>query len=610
MINNEAEIKFNNIDLSKCLTEINPNKYEFSNMYNFSFHMVRFFKTIFLETSKLYSLHSFNDIYDEYSNEEPFDGLIINLINDAKFTQEHIRKILTNSYTNIIVKYVNGGIEKDVISKIKKLLSSKLLSNSKNISESAVKALPILIDDLTEELNMFIINKYSGARCLCNCNFRESDLKRCIYLSLRATYPNTIIFNNEQVNKNTVSSVTIKARNNVIDHIIKQSKFNYSQTSQEMTIKNAYDDSNKDEVVEYIKNQMIASAGVKTSFSDLVQTLKSSPYGIRDGIMPLLFADAISQLSIITEKNVDTVLLYNENIELDLNANNLSKAISNPSKHYFCFTSLNSEKISMIEKLCQLFNCPIQSTFSEQIKELIRIMKLKISSLEPIIMKANIRDNILNLSTESISFKDEYLKLNTNNYEVLFNISPAILNCQIEEIYSRIERIMNEYDEKFISFVNSVIDRTSKCFGTIEGSLKSIIDNWCECNPSINNIVFDKKEKKIYDSLGKLSFDNRIALNMISIASVNCAVEDWNLVKYTHYFENLNSFIQFVEQFDQTKAITTKQDFNIGDLTNIKLSSLGDTLYSNILDTIEEYGDAISNEEKALIFKKILSELL
>jgi len=611
MINTEAEIRFNNIDLSKCLTDINPNKYVFSNKYNFSYHMVRFFKIVFLETTKLYNVMSFNGIFDEYLKEEPFDGLVINLINDAKLTQENIRNILNNSYSNIIVRFANSGIEKDVVKKVKNLLSSKyLLSNGKNISDSALKALPILIDDLTEELNVYLADKYNNSRCLCRCNFRENDIKKCIYLSLRTTYPDTVIFNNEQVNKNIVPSVTIKARNNVIEHLINQTDFAYSQTSQEMTIKNAFDDSNKTNVVDYIKNEIIATAGVKTSFEDLVDTLKGSPYGIRDGIMPLLFADAISQLSIITEDNVDTVILYNENMELDLNSNNLSKAILNPSKHYYCFTSLNGEKIRMIEKLCKLFDCPNRSTFSEQIKELIRIMKLRISSLEPVIIKSNNKDNILDLSQEAISFKDEYLKLNTNTYEVLFKITPSILKINIEEMYEHINDIMNEYKNKFNSFVNKVINKTSNCFSGMEGSLKSIIDNWCETNNNIDNIVFDKREKKIYEALKKLSFDDRVSMNLISIASVNCAIEDWNLIKYNHYFENLNSFIQIVNEFDKSKAITTKDDFNLDELVNIKLTSLGNTLYSNILDTLDEYGDAISNEEKALIFKKILSELL
>ncbi len=611
MINNEVELRFNNIDLSKNLTDINPNKYDFSNKYNFSFHMVRFFKQIFLETSKLYNLNSFNGIFNEYLQEEPFDGLIINLINDANFTQENIKNILNSSFTNIIVKYINTGLDNEVILKIKKLLSSKyLLANSKNISESAIKALPILIDDLTEELNVFIQNKYDNARCICNCNFRETDLKKCMYLSLRTTYPNTIVFNNEQVNKNIVPAVTIKARNNVIDYIIHQSEFIYSQTSQEMTIKNAYDDSNKNEVVECIKNAIIASAGNKTSFVNLVNMLKGNPYGIRDGIMPLLFADAISQLSIIFDDSIDTVLLYNENIELDLSPSNLSKSLLNPTKHYYCFTSLNGEKIKMIEKLCLLFNCPSKSTFSEQIKELIRIMKLKISSLEPVIIKSNNRDNILDLSAESILFKDEYLKLNTNNYEVLFKITPSILKCKIQDLYLKIENIMGEYDKKYKIFVNTVIEKNRVYFSPMEGSLKSVIDNWCKSNPNINNIVFDKKEKKIYEAIKKLSFDDKEALNMISVATVNCAIEDWNMIKYTHYFENLNDFIQLIKDFDQSKALTTKLDFNIEELSDIKLSSLGNTLYSNILEAIEEYGDAISNEEKALIFKKILSELL
>ena len=45
-------------------------------------------------------------------------------------------------------------------------------------------------------------------------------------------------------------------------------------------------------------------------------------------------------------------------------------------------------------------------------------------------------------------------------------------------------------------------------------------------------------------------------------------------------------------------------------MENIKLSSLANTLYTNILESVEEYGDSVSNEEKALVYKKLLNDLL
>ena len=51
-----------------------------------------------------------------------------------------------------------------------------------------------------------------------------------------------------------------------------------------------------------------------------------------------------------------------------------------------------------------------------------------------------------------------------------------------------------------------------------------------------------------------------------------------------------------------------KEEFNTE--KNVSLSSIGKTLYSNLADSLDEYGDSISNEEKAIILKKLLNEIL
>ena len=52
----------------------------------------------------------------------------------------------------------------------------------------------------------------------------------------------------------------------------------------------------------------------------------------------------------------------------------------------------------------------------------------------------------------------------------------------------------------------------------------------------------------------------------------------------------------------------TKNDFS--SFENIKMSSIGKTLYSNIVESLEEYGESLSNEEKINILKKIIHEIL
>ena len=107
-----------------------------------------------------------------------------------------------------------------------------------------------------------------------------------------------------------------------------------------MTIYKSFNNCNKDNIVALIKRIICESNGNKVIFSKIIDSLISKPYGMRQGIIPMFVAQAIIDLSIIDTNKVETVILDNESVEVDLNAQNLDKACLNPSKYYFCYTML------------------------------------------------------------------------------------------------------------------------------------------------------------------------------------------------------------------------------------------------------------------------------
>ena len=609
IISDTAQIRFSDLDIGKTLSMFDKNRYEISNEYNFKHKMVRYYRTIYLEASKIILLKDFNEIlYSEIDNEF-CDGLIINLVNDLKLNKEQIKEMLDKSNGNIIVRYVSDNIHKVLISKLKELSAAKYLYEGKNLlSDNAVKTLPLLIEDMTEEVSTYLYDFYSKARVLNKYNYREKNLNKIINLSFENFYPSTVAFNNEQVNKNDVPSVTIKARNNVIDCILLQEKIDFGKTSQEATIYNSFNNTIKEQVLNIIKDIIVNSNGDKICFSNIVGVLKKEPFGMRNGIIPLFVAQSIAELSIITEDNVDTIIMYNNNVEIDVNSSNLTKACTNPENYYFCYTQVNNEKINMTYKLMELFDCKKSSVFAENIRALNQKMKSYVSNLSPVIIKTNVKDNLLNLNSVAINFKDAYLKLNTNNYELLFNNLPNIFNCEYIKVYDKVDEIKGLYSSKIEYLYNDVIIKTKNLFGFNDGSLKSGIDIWMKKYSYIDNIVFENIHKNIYNSLKEISFNDDDAINMISFGCVNCAVDDYNIKKYNDYFENLKSFVEKVSNYN-SETSTGKDTFEQDD-NEIKLSSLAKTLYTNILESVEEYGDAVSNEEKALVYKKLLKDLL
>lgn len=609
LISDTADLKFSNIELGNILIDFEKNPYEVSHEYNFKNQMVRFYKTIYLEASKFISFTDLNTLLEEERKKEYFDGLIINLINDIHITKGQVIKTLMNNDENIIVRFVDKNISSKVINKVKEILAAKyIIQDKKNLSENIQKTLPLLIDDMCEEVNEYLINLYSNAKLLNKNEYRNAKLSDIINNSLSNYYPMTLKFNNEQVNKNNVQSVTIKARNNVIDCILKQKSLDYSKTSQEATIYNAFINSKSRDVVNHISQKICNSNGNKISFSELVFELKKAPYGLRDGIIPILIAQAIANLTVINVESVDSVLLYNDSIEVDLDANNLSKACLNSNKYYYTFTQVNIDKIKMTEKLMDMFSCEKHESFSENVKSLNYSMKNYVSGLAPVIVKSSKKDNLLKLNEIELNFKNQYLQINSNNYELLFNTLPNLLNCKYEKVGEILTNILNSYKHKLNNLYSICISEISKAFGGEDGSLKSTIDLWLSKKIYFDEIIFDNKYKKLAKCLKNIDYNDHNAINVICNSAVKCSIDDLNVRKFDDFINIINEFIIKVNDYkyiDDTESLNS----NFIDV-NKPLSSLGNTLYNNILDQVDEYGDSISNEEKALIYKKLLDDLL
>ena len=609
LISDTVDLQFSNIDLGNVLIDFEKNHYEISHEYNFKNQMVRFYKTIYLEASKLISFSNLNNLLEEERKKEYFDGLIINLINDNHITKKQVVEILMNNSENVIVRYVDKNISNKVINKVKEILAAKYIClDKKNLSENFVKTLPLLIDDMSDEVNEYLLNLYSSAKILNKREYKNAKLTEVIYNSFNRYYSETLRFNNEQVNKNNVQSVTIKARNNVIDCILNQKNLDYSKTSQEATIYNAFINSDSKDIVNYISQKICDSKGDKILFSELISNLTNAPYGLRNGIIPILVAQAISNLTVINSDSVDSVLIYNDSVEVDLDSNNLSKACLNPDKYFYSFTQLNIDKIKMTDKLMNLFNCKKYDSFSENVKNLNYSMKNFVSGLAPVIVKSSKKDNLLNLSETELNFKNQYLQINNNNYELLFYTLPNLLNCKYEKVEEVLENLIYSYSSKLNDLYSICINKVQKLFGGEDGSLKSTIVIWLSKYPHFDNIIFDNKYKNIAKNLKNIDYNDHNAINILCNGAVKCSVDDLNNRKFDDFINLVSEFVNKVEE-NNHDYVANDSVINPIDI-NKPLSSLGNTLYNNILDQVDEYGDSISNEEKALIYKKLLDNLL
>ncbi len=596
---------FNSI--SKLLNDFNSNKYFVSNKYNFTNKMIRFFRAEYVEASVLKNLNSL----DLYINREFCDGIIVNLINDIKLSQKDLEGLLKKwNRMNIIVRYNDSELPQHIIQKLKRMYVAKsLLVSPESLSDDIRNVLPIYINDESAELSTFLEKYNSQAIILSLVNSKEKTLSDYIDCCFTQLYTKTVIINNEQINKNEISAVTNKARINVVDLILNNKKNDYSVTSAEGTILDSFNRSINEsyEIIDLIKQWLVANCENSLPLANIVSKLKESPYGMRSGVIPLYVAKSIADLSFVANGSTKTIVLYNADLEIPLNAENLCKALSRPEQYRISLIEINNDRLLMIKKLMSLFSCKDSNSFNDNLNQLLQAIKNAIGNLPPIIIKSSKAENVLHLSDISLDFKEKFLKHDLNTFELLLIQLPQLLNTSIDNVPKVIKDILREYEKELKKLYHEMITATIKSFGLDAKSIKSTYDLWKGQHPEIKNIIFEPQEKMLYKAFESIKFNNEDAMNILSYAIFNCTLNDWNSKKKSDYISILNKFVQRVNSY-KGNSLSKK---NLNDAQDLEvISQLGKTLYANIVDTMEEYGHSLSNEEKALIIKKILNELI
>lgn len=593
------------------LNDFDNSNYYISHAYNFNYKMTRFFKSIYVNTTNFVKLKSLSILFQGIIA----DGIVINLLNDIKVDISEIKNKLQCNQGNIIVRYNENNISTEVIRKIKLIFAAKdILESNLNISEELKNALPLLIDDYSQDVKIYL-NKYcEKSKCICNAmnDVETFNISECIEKSLCSYYSKTFVLNNDQINKNVISSPTTKSRNTIIDTILKNEPLDtFGVTSAEATIANSFlfaeSDIHNGDIIKVIENWFVQNSGIKVSSESLISLLKQAPYGMRDGIIPLLIARAISRVCVNNNDKVDAMILYNNSTELAINALNLSKILINPSNYYFFYTSLNAQKLKIVTELLKYFDCQTNNSFNENIQCLLTKIKFKISNLPPIIIKTSNNDNLLGLNKELIEFKDIMLKRDLNPYEIIFEKLPNVFKVDFNKLPDAIQKAFNKYDNVMEQLYKDTIADTKKIFKKEYETIKATFEMWKADYNYIDDIVFENIENNIFKSFSSIQYNDKVAVDKISFACLGCSIEDWNIKKKDTYYSSIESFIEKVETYDKDNSIS-KNDFQSS--SDVQLSDLGQTLYSNLIDSIEEYGSSLKNEEKVAILNKLLNEIL
>lgn len=606
------QTKFKNIKYADFIEEINEHRFVLPRRYNEINKITRFFKTWFVEENDFINIKNLS----YYFENNYCDGVVIYLLRN-NISDEQIKDTIDKvNDKRLIVKYPSKQIDEILYESVLKYACLNEIKKQKGLDEVTIKEIDLLLEEVKDDcknlLDKYFVTDYRYYSCL-EKEQKSQSFNSLLSETMNVIYPVTLIFNNELVNKRSVTTQYQKAINHVIDWILDGSQeWTYSETSPETSIKVSVLDNNNNEsspslnlrsVLNEIKDNITIS-NRKTELKSIINKYYESPYGIRLGVMPIILAKSISELS-------DNVILYYQTKEIEVNSANLVKACDS-DKYQLSFSKSSAKQKKYLIRLLKLFNCETTNNFNKDVVKLTAYIKRYFLGLPQIVRLNNINNNYLGLDKSYIDYKNLFLSFNINPYEVIFEQPKIIFSSNdYDVLYDEISKIKDLKNNLLCSYESDILASIKDLFMVENGtSLKNGIKDFIhKYVPEGQTPILEESSKNIYDCLIKCdSYDDLQIINRISRTTIGRYIEDWDSNKSDALIENLKDFVEEIQQsktFDQSK-----NPFEILEEACVSQSSMGSLMKNNIEAILDEFSGSVSTKEKLSILASLMKEIM
>lgn len=600
-----------NKSISNILNGIFRYSFVLPHKYNTVHKITRFYREKYITDVEFMNVTTF----DGYYNADFSDGYIFNVIRLNNISQKKLKEHYFTIKNNdaVVVKIPKDKISEDIKFEIFRIDALKSLIIDNKIDEIVKEEAKLILNDENNELAYILSGLYSTNDNSRISKYDDKDFNSLLSLIMENYFADTPTVNNEMINKEKGISVQYtKPRNKIVDLILKKEVdvFNgtlleYSQTSPENTVFNSIKncpDIEKRKIINAIKKVLSKKGGEKIDSIKLINMLRSSPYGIRAGVMPLFISIAISELD-------DNVIMYFSEKEIDLDAENISKMISHPSNYFFAIVEGTREKTAYMTNMLKKLSLKTTYNFRNDAKQIVSHIS-KLFMMQPKIIRIQKEENnFLDLDDKFIKLKKIFTKYDLNEYDVLFNEMPSIFDNDFKKTIKYVFQYLNKEPEIVIdNFTEKLIKTIKSLFNANKNSsLFNSINDWIIKN-KVNEKLLEKDEKIFVDLFDSANYDDSLLVNEISKIITGVSITDWeqdNIEKIIVFINNLKANIKnkkIVSDVFDKKTIKINKDF--------KISTMGELLKNNIDESIDEFGESISNEEKIQILLSIVDKMI
>ena len=631
-IRRRGELKGENINYAKALLEVTGRYFVVPRKYNTEKSMTRYFSNEFMSVDDFLNI----DSADALIGEDTLDGKVITLYSFVGIKQELITKHLLNlADKRLVVVCPKKGLkiqkqlkEYEIIRDIKD--DSVFINNN----EILKKELPLLLDDLSLELETLLNTVYKGdseTRVLYFDGKKVKNVKACneeiaVNECCSLLYPFAPEVNNEMVNRAVIgTSQTKKARINIIQAVLSHTDTLdfYTGSNQEATIyrslftvtKVVTNDTKKNikRILEEINNFVDSCCDKKIPLSMLIRKLISEPYGMRVGLIPFYVAYVFANRR-------EDIIVYFSNKELQITPEIVVNMCEQPEDYSVYVSKADIQKEKYIAELNILFQVEENRNLSSnRIKNIIICMQrwfraLPQATRNTMNLEQYVSDDLTIKALKAI--RKAMQKVEYNPFEILFVDFPDAFDTNsLEDTYIMLDESKTYFDDYFSWIEQQAI---SAIYDIWEPKRKQdlyhTLKEWYDKQSKRSKQgLYDTRMTNLMSCIEMLNvYSNEDVASKVVKAVTDVYIENWNtgsLEEFATTLANTKNDIEAVHDGVSTGEFellfTGRNGEKISRLYSHADESTGSVLRNIIEDTLEEYDDLSVNDRVSILLEMI-----
>lgn len=478
----------------------------------------------------------------------------------------------------------------------------------------------------------------------------KSSLSRLVSRICQQCFFKTPRMNNEMINKHRITSPIIKARQKIVDGLLRpylepqlgligsgpevaiyRSLLRYTgivkddgqpETEVVLSSMGEFEDQGMREVLREIQILVRNGGEQGVRFSDLLSRLCQPPFGVRKGIVPILLA-----LFLHNRRN-DVQLIDRSGSERMLSGESIELAMKDPMQYLLVEEDWTPEKRLFAQGLREIFY-----DYVDDSAELMSISRQLIDGMRRwFVSLPRLTRDTSNLSKDAKSLRRIVRNVMVSSAKLLFADLPhgfgidELDSVKIQDLRNRIEAAKEElegYQHALLAQIGSEFSKELRNWGALNTTALGAARHWFgQLTEGQRSYYYSDGTQEMLSLFESFSGeDDNSFLKQLLLSMTGVRVEDWSDTTRHGLGESFRSMLQEIENQRNVGAQSnvvgdivlsyTTEDGNViaKRFTKAEISASGALLQNVIKSYIRDFGDAITNHEKRYILAKVLEDL-